>query len=80
MPPMREQLEQLIGEMLTKGVRYDDAQREFEKRFITQALQAPQHAQPEDDRIPAPPQRLSPLAISTAHVRRSSLDTFFSRH
>jgi DNA-binding NtrC family response regulator len=39
MPPMREQLEQLIGEMLTKGVRYEDAQREFEKRFITQALQ-----------------------------------------
>jgi len=39
MPPMREQLEQLIGEMLAKGVRYEDAQREFEKRFITQALQ-----------------------------------------
>ncbi len=35
---MREQLETLIAEMLAKGVRYDDAQREFEKRFITHAL------------------------------------------
>lgn len=36
---MREQLEHLVSEMLTKGVRYDDAQREFEKRFIAHALQ-----------------------------------------
>ena len=36
---MREQLEHLVSEMLTKGVRYEDAQREFEKKFITQALQ-----------------------------------------
>ena len=36
---MKDQLEHLVTEMLTKGVRYDDAQREFEKRFITQALQ-----------------------------------------
>ena len=35
---MREQLERLIDEMVTKGVRYDDAQREFEKKFIAQAL------------------------------------------
>jgi DNA-binding NtrC family response regulator len=35
---MREQLETLIAEMLAKGVRYDDAQREFEKRFIAHAL------------------------------------------
>ena len=35
---MREQLERLIDEMVTKGVRYDDAQREFEKKFITQVL------------------------------------------
>jgi DNA-binding NtrC family response regulator len=36
---MREQLERLIDEMVTKGVRYDDAQREFEKRFITCVVQ-----------------------------------------
>ena len=36
---MKEQLERLVDEMVTKGVRYEDAQREFEKRFITQALQ-----------------------------------------
>ena len=35
---MREQLERLIDEMVTKGVRYDEAQREFEKKFITQVL------------------------------------------
>ncbi len=35
---MREQLENLVLEMLTKGIRYDDAHREFEKRFIAQAL------------------------------------------
>ncbi len=36
---MREQLERLVEEMVTKGIRYEDAQREFEKRFITKALQ-----------------------------------------
>jgi DNA-binding NtrC family response regulator len=36
---MKDQLEQLVTELLGKGVRYEDAQREFEKRFITQALQ-----------------------------------------
>lgn len=32
--PMKEQLEHLVDEMVTKGVRYEDAQREFEKKFI----------------------------------------------
>ena len=36
---MREQLERLVDEMVAKGVRYEDAQREFEKRFIAQVLQ-----------------------------------------
>jgi len=36
---MREQLERLIDEMVTKGVRYDDAHREFEKKFIVQVLE-----------------------------------------
>ena len=36
---MKDQLEQLVAELLLKGVRYEDAQREFEKRFINQALQ-----------------------------------------
>jgi len=31
---MREQLERLVDEMVTKGVRFEDAQREFEKKFI----------------------------------------------
>jgi DNA-binding NtrC family response regulator len=35
---VRELLERLVDEMVTKGIRLDDAQREFEKRFITQAL------------------------------------------
>ena len=35
---MRDQLEQLIGEMVDKGIRYQDAQREFEKHFITRVV------------------------------------------
>jgi Fis family transcriptional regulator len=35
---MREQLERLIDEMVTKGVRYEDASREFEKKFIAHVL------------------------------------------
>ncbi len=37
--PMREQLERLVDEMVTKGIRYDEAQREFEKKFIMHDLQ-----------------------------------------
>ena len=36
---MKDQLEHLVAELLVKGVRYEDAHREFEKRFIMQALQ-----------------------------------------
>jgi len=35
---VREQLNRLVDEMLTKGILYDDARREIEKRFITSAL------------------------------------------
>ena len=38
MPMLRDQLDHLVDEMVTKGVRYDDAHREFEKRFITHVL------------------------------------------
>ena len=36
--PLREQLDRLVDDMITKGVCYEDAQREFEKRFITHVL------------------------------------------
>jgi DNA-binding NtrC family response regulator len=36
---MRDQLERLVGDMLDKGVHYEDARREFEKLFIALALQ-----------------------------------------
>ncbi|MSO45629.1 MAG: histidine kinase [Acidobacteria bacterium] len=36
--PLREQLDRLVDEMVTKGVCYEDAQREFEKRFIAHVL------------------------------------------
>ena len=36
--PLREQLEHLVHEMVTRGIRYDEAQREFEKKFIMQVL------------------------------------------
>jgi DNA-binding NtrC family response regulator len=36
--PLKEQLEGLIDEMVARGVRYTDAQREFEKKFIAHVL------------------------------------------
>ena len=35
---LRDQLERLVEEMVNKGIRYDEAQREFEKKFIAQVL------------------------------------------
>jgi DNA-binding NtrC family response regulator len=37
--PLGAQLDRLIDEMVTKGVRYEDAHREFEKRFIVHVLE-----------------------------------------
>ena len=36
---MRDQLDKLVQEMLDKGIVYEDARREFEKMFISRALQ-----------------------------------------
>jgi DNA-binding NtrC family response regulator len=36
---VRDQLDKLVQELLEKGVLYDDARREFEKMFISRALQ-----------------------------------------
>jgi DNA-binding NtrC family response regulator len=36
---VRDQLETLVTEMLDKGILYEDARREFEKMFISRALQ-----------------------------------------
>jgi DNA-binding NtrC family response regulator len=33
-----ERLERLVEEMVERGVQFDDAVREFEKRFISQVL------------------------------------------
>jgi DNA-binding NtrC family response regulator len=35
---LKEQLDRLVTDMVTKGVRYEDAQREFEKKFIAYVL------------------------------------------
>ena len=35
---MRDRLEQLVREMVDKGIRYQDAQREFEKHFIARVV------------------------------------------
>ena len=35
---MREQLDRLVDEMVTKGIQFEDAHREFEKRFIAHVL------------------------------------------
>jgi DNA-binding NtrC family response regulator len=35
---LREQLERLVDDLVSRGVRYEDAQREFEKRYIAHIL------------------------------------------
>lgn len=35
---MKQQLDALVSEMIDKGIRFADARREFEKRFITGVL------------------------------------------
>ena len=36
--PLKEQLERLVDEMVDRGVRFEEAQREFEKKFIAHVL------------------------------------------
>jgi Fis family transcriptional regulator, factor for inversion stimulation protein len=36
---VRDQMDRLVSDMLDKGILYDDARREFEKIFISRALQ-----------------------------------------
>ena len=36
--PLKEQLDRLVDELVTRGVRFEDAQREFEKKFISYIL------------------------------------------
>jgi DNA-binding NtrC family response regulator len=36
--PLKEQLDRLVTDMVTKGVRYEEAHREFEKKFIAHVL------------------------------------------
>jgi len=36
---VKQQLEALVTEMVDKGIRFSDAKREFEKKFITTVLQ-----------------------------------------
>jgi DNA-binding NtrC family response regulator len=31
---VRDRLEQLVGEMVERGIHYEDAQREFQRQFI----------------------------------------------
>lgn len=37
--PVRDLLEQLVNEMVARGVHFDDAQREFEKKFLARVIQ-----------------------------------------
>ena len=38
MTVLKEQLERLVDEMVTRGISYEDAHREFEKKFISHIL------------------------------------------
>jgi DNA-binding NtrC family response regulator len=35
---VRDQLDRFVEEMIDKGILYEEARREFERRFITRAL------------------------------------------
>ena len=37
--PLNRLLDQLVTLMVEKGVRYDDAQREFDRRFIVEVIE-----------------------------------------
>ena len=36
--PLNKLLDQLVAEMVSRGVHYEDARREFDKRFLTNVL------------------------------------------
>ncbi|MGH9320395.1 MAG: helix-turn-helix domain-containing protein [Vicinamibacteria bacterium] len=36
--PLRQRLDDLIEEMIAGGIRFPDAKREFEKRFLSQVM------------------------------------------
>ena len=36
--PLHRLLDQLVNEMVARGVHYEDAKREFDKRFITKVI------------------------------------------
>jgi DNA-binding NtrC family response regulator len=36
---VRDLLEKLVAEMVEKGIHFEDAQREFQKRFIARVVQ-----------------------------------------
>ena len=36
---MRQKLDELVAEMIDGGIRYPDARREFEKRFLSQVIE-----------------------------------------
>jgi DNA-binding NtrC family response regulator len=38
MVALKEQLDRLVDELVSKGVRYEEAHREFEKKFIAHVL------------------------------------------
>ena len=38
MPMMRDDLLALVQQMIDRGIRFEDAQKEFEKTFISRAL------------------------------------------
>jgi DNA-binding protein Fis len=37
--PLRDRLENLIEDMIEGGIRYPDARREFDKRFLAQVME-----------------------------------------
>lgn len=37
--PLKERLDDLVQEMISGGIRYPDAKREFERRFLAQVME-----------------------------------------
>jgi DNA-binding NtrC family response regulator len=70
--PMREQLDRLVNEMVTKGLRSDEAHREFEKRFIAHVLTKADGNLCKAADVPGMHRNTLSRKVSEYHLRRSS--------
>jgi DNA-binding NtrC family response regulator len=69
---VREQLDSLVQQMLDRGVRYEDARREFEKVFITRALQRSKGSVGEAAELLGIHRNTVARKMAESHIRRTA--------